>query len=111
MDVEAPHEVDVLEFQVPGTDGKTAERPRLSRQHQGVEVGKAQGEGRASAAVALGVLVVKGLERADRLAHEGEEPGQRPDGENERLVGITPGLVRMGELGEQQGGQAAAARI
>ena len=101
-----------LSFHVAGADAQAAERPRLAGDDQGVEVGKTQGEGRASAAVALGVLVVVGgLEGADRLAHEGEEAGQRPDGEYERLAGVVPGFVRPAELGKQEGRQAAAARV
>jgi len=112
VDVEAAHEVHVFDFHVAGADGKAAEGPCLARDDQGVEIGKAQSEGRASAAVALGELVVVGgLEGADRLAHEREEAGQRPDGENERLVGVVPGFVRSGERGKQEGRQAAAARV
>ncbi len=56
--VHAPHEVDVLYFQMAGADIETAESSGPADNDQGVEIGKAQGKGRAAAGVTFGVLVM-----------------------------------------------------
>ena len=60
--------------------------------------------------MALRVLVViGGLEGTHGLAHKREVAGKRPDGEDERLVRVVPGSVRMPVPFEEQGSEPAAA--
>ncbi len=108
--VQTPEIVDILNVQVMVAHGQAGRCRRPAGDDQGIQVGKAQGQGGTPAGMTFGVLVVVGrLEGAHGLAHEREVAGQRADGKDQGLLRIIPGPVRPPEFVEEQCRQAAAA--
>src|SRR5210317_268638 len=106
----ALHETDVFDYHVAAAYGKTAQTLCPAGNDQGVITCKKKRKGRATASVTLGVLIMIGRpERAYRLAHQREIPGQWADGQDKWLCRMVPGLIRLTISAEKKSGKAAAA--
>ena len=56
--IHPPHEVDIPDLQMVAANTQTTESAGLADNNQGIEIGKAQGQGRATSCVTLGVLIM-----------------------------------------------------